>query len=108
MTEINRPGVYLFLWSNDPVHVKIGHTNNLQARLNSYRTSSPHEIVLLAAIETTDKDEAALLEARLHEQFSQQRVRGEWFKLNDRLIDVVWSSQYGGTMFRRAALGWPT
>lgn len=62
-------------------YVKIGKTTDLMARINALQTSSPFEIKLLARFRGD-------VESMLHGALGSQRVRGEWFVLNDRAREV--------------------
>jgi hypothetical protein len=64
---------------------KIGRTENLTSRLRSIQTSNPKAIEVVHTIESED---FAAIEKAIHRKFKDQRVRGEWFKL-DR-DDLAW------------------
>ncbi|KAA2241381.1 GIY-YIG nuclease family protein [Chitinophaga agrisoli] len=57
---------------------KIGKTQDLQARLSSYRTHMPFLFRLVRQYITPDMGE---LEESLHMAFQHKRVKGEWFEL---------------------------
>lgn len=59
---------------------KIGIANDVLRRLESLATGNPFELRLVAIY---GYENAQIVEAALHQRFSAQRVRGEWFKLND-------------------------
>ncbi len=62
---------------------KIGRTRNLQKRLQMIKGSISYEN--LVVYRTFDCD----VEYALHKHFAPYRVVGEWFKLNDSLIDSI-------------------
>ncbi len=66
--------------------IKIGNSSlkNLNKRIGELQISSPNSLKLLGVI-WGDMN----LEHRLHEQFSNERIRGEWFKSNDRLLAFI-------------------
>ena len=65
---------------------KIGKTKDWDGRLNHFTVKLPYELVFIMRIETEDRHE---LESFLHEQYSDKRIRGEWFRLDDDDIEVL-------------------
>lgn len=65
---------------------KIGMDSSFPARAKAHQSSSPFTICVACAyfVENMRQEEKAL-----HSMFSEQRVRGEWFKLSDSDIDVI-------------------
>jgi hypothetical protein len=59
---------------------KIGKSKDPENRLKALFISSPIELELIRKIET---DDMHALEYELHLRFSEKRVQGEWFKLDD-------------------------
>ena len=60
---------------------KIGRTvKDVQDRLSSLRTGSPHELVL---IECKEFPECEAVERALHDTFAKCRGKGEWFEFDD-------------------------
>lgn len=55
--------------------VKIGKTNNILKRLSTLQTSLPYRLDLIYLLD----DKHRTLEKRLHNVYSEYRVRGEWF-----------------------------
>lgn len=60
--------------------VKIGKATNVANRFHSLQTGSPHELKLLAAIRTEEREEK-----KLHEHFKEQKERGEWFRVDESI-----------------------
>jgi hypothetical protein len=64
------------------MRLKIGFTSsNPYARLATLQTGSPTELTVMAVRPGTMDDER-----RLHEEFAEERVRGEWFQMSERLF----------------------
>lgn len=61
--------------------VKIGRTHNVKQRLRKFQEGNPNEVILLATCDLDEND--------LHQQFSHLHHRGEWFKLNDELLEFI-------------------
>src|SRR5579884_2914930 len=59
--------------------IKIGFSTNTEGRLASLQTAHFESLVLLAAIDGTQKTERAI-----HHHFRDLRVRGEWFRAETR------------------------
>ena len=55
-------------------------------RLKRLRSSSPAEVSVVMFLATT---EPRILESALHRQFSDKRVRGEWFALTDDDLNSI-------------------
>jgi hypothetical protein len=73
--------IYYVRWENDPCHVKIGYSTNVADRVSGFLTSSPHKLEVLRVTAAESQEE----EMRLHYQFRQHRVAGEWFKYEEEL-----------------------
>jgi len=58
--------------------VKIGQSVNPAARLRDLQIGSPDVLKLLAAVDGSEKE--------FHKMFAKQRVRGEWFSLDDAML----------------------
>lgn len=65
--------------------VKIGVSFNPKQRFGLLQVGSPHEMVLLGAIDG-DKE----TEKELHEKFDHLHLRGEWFDAHHELLDYVY------------------
>lgn len=75
---------YVYLMSNQRNgYTKIGFSTNPTVRERTLQSEEP-EVMLLAKVEGTLEDEAAL-----HEEYDHLRVRGEWFDLDrEDLLDI--------------------
>jgi hypothetical protein len=64
--------------------IKIGTTTGLRGRLESVRTFAPQEPKVLLAVP------GGLAEERqMHALFAEERVRGEWFRPSERLLQFI-------------------
>lgn len=71
--------------------VKIGYSNDVEARLAFLSNMSPAELVLLGSISGSQPQEAIL-----HRKFSNDRDHGEWFRVSllmGRYINFVLKKQ---------------
>tara|TARA_R110002049_G_scaffold151795_1_gene315553 strand:+ start:395 stop:859 length:465 start_codon:yes stop_codon:yes gene_type:complete len=74
--DIDENYLYLIYMSGK---YKIGFSSNWKKRMKSYKTHSPEfETVYICKSKI-----AFLLESELHEMFSDKRINGEWFELNN-------------------------
>lgn len=64
--------------------VKIGVSRDIDNRIKALQTGSPDELELLA-----DEYGDEITERWLHELFSNQWHRGEWFRLDDEIINYI-------------------
>jgi hypothetical protein len=79
------PGLYIINISNTDKY-KIGYTKNLSSRLKAFRTALPFPIQLRFYIVTPHYRE---LEKETHQILFSNRVRGEWFTLNEEDINEL-------------------
>lgn len=79
------PG-YIYILQAGP-HYKIGRTKDLGNRFKSVRLQLPFPVKLVMAFETPT---CVALEKALHEIFRGRRENGEWFRLTDSELDVIW------------------
>lgn len=80
-----RVSVYFIQAGTLPI-VKIGSTNSrVDLRLNHLQVGSWEPLKLIGVIENSKPE----LEAELHKRFSDNRIRGEWFALDDRLARYI-------------------
>ncbi len=59
---------------------KIGIANDVQSRLAQLSTGNPFKLDVLAVY---GFDSAEIVERALHQKFSKQRIRGEWFEIGE-------------------------
>ena len=76
----------IYIIKNDSFY-KIGKANCVANRLSVLQTGSSSKLNLVAI---KPSKEAVLIEHEIHSYLSENRVRGEWFLLNDlELNDVI-------------------
>jgi T5orf172 domain len=97
-----------FIESESQSRVKIGITGDLAKRLAGLRASSPvDDLVLITQLQGTGS-----LEHRLHQEFSADRLHGEWFHKSDKLLLCIehikrLNREYGTEFSGKAWLGTP-
>jgi hypothetical protein len=64
--------------------VKIGQSKEWKQRLRFLQTGMPHEITPILVFA-----DRPVLEKKLHSRFKADRVRGEWFRLSQQIIDYI-------------------
>ena len=67
-------------------YYKIGISQNVSARMNQISPKMPFVLSLLCKMKTSDMSGA---EAKLHEKYSEFRVRGEWFELPPSAVEEL-------------------
>lgn len=75
---MNKPLVY-FVQCNE--YVKIGKSIQLPLALRSLQRGNPYDLEVVAVISCESAERMSELEADLHRQFKEHRIRGEWFSL---------------------------
>jgi hypothetical protein len=75
------PAVY-FIQNTQNGLIKIGSSSNPQKRLSTLQTASAGPMVLLAAT-------SSYTESGLHRRFKSLRVRGEWFRPEAELLQLI-------------------
>ena|SRR2546425_11871577 len=89
-----RAGVYL-IGSHEHGWYKIGRSNNPKMRLNTLQTACPFALELIRF--AVPNCGAKQVESRLHHLFSDNRIRGEWFSLNqDEVGEAVYALHHSG------------
>lgn len=98
-------GNIYFVQSGDDGAIKIG-TTQTSDRVRNLQTGNPEPLKVLRTI----RDVPNGLELILHRVFADLRVRGEWFKPDERLLSFVaaddweaWLKERGSTAAGRAA-----
>lgn len=86
---INTKEFIYFILNTDSNAVKIGRTKNVAKRLNSLQVANPVELRVLKTLEVDSGKEAQDTEELLHNEFSDLRLRGEWFKFDCKLRDFI-------------------
>lgn len=75
-------GTIYYLMCSETGRMKIGYTRgDVQKRLKSLQTGSPTKLRVAAIHPGTPESER-----RLHEQFAEDRLHGEWFDISPELI----------------------
>ncbi len=64
--------------------IKIGYTENINARLSQMQTNSPHDLVILSIIEAGKEKEK-----QIHEKFRNHHHRGEWFYPSGEIMEYI-------------------
>lgn len=77
--------VYVLQMEGHP-YFKIGRTNNLTRRLGQISPVLPTDLSLRLALRVGDSSWA---ESRLHLEFKDRRLKGEWFLLDDDCLELV-------------------
>lgn len=86
-TEFGFNGCYVYLMQDTTNgYYKIGISNTPEYREKTLQSEKP-TIELLASKKYPTRKIAEAIESALHTAYSQQRLRGEWFKLDD--VDVA-------------------
>lgn len=75
---MNKPLVY-FVQCNE--YVKIGKTTQLPLALRSLQRGNPYDLEVVAVISCESAKRMSEVEADIHQQFKEHRIRGEWFSL---------------------------
>ena len=78
-----------FILNEDSNAIKIGRAKNLARRMMSLQTSSPAKLKLIKSVSVEGAREAQELERALHQQFSEIRLAGEWFKAEANLLEYI-------------------
>jgi tRNA isopentenyl-2-thiomethyl-A-37 hydroxylase MiaE len=90
-----------FVTAREVGRVKIGYAKEPQARFVSIQTHSPVTLVLERVCEGNAEEEA-----RLHERFAADRVRGEWFVITpeiERFLESLPRHEWKGRGWHHAA-----
>lgn len=80
------PRFVYFIFSTETERVKIGIARDPWRRLAHLQIGAPEELGLIGFMIAGDARER---ERSLHERFASIRVRGEWFRLTDELMDCI-------------------
>ena len=78
-----KPQGFVYLIGNKDVGIlKIGYTTDVTQRLKALQTSCAFELKIIKTKKGTFDDER-----RLHDHHKQYRLKGEWFKWSDYIVD---------------------
>ena len=87
--EYKFPGCYVYLMrDNTNGYHKIGISNKPEFRERTLQSEKP-SIELLASKKYPTRKIAEAIESALHTAYSQQRLRGEWFNLEDADVAAI-------------------
>jgi transposase len=73
-----------FIQSGENGPIKIGITSNLKSRLSAMQSDCPFKLKLLASFSGSKEDEISL-----HSEFSDCKLRGEWFNPVSSLESLI-------------------
>ncbi len=73
-----------FVQDVETKNIKIGITESPKQRLGTLQSGNANELILLGAIRGLPGDEFDL-----HRKFSEFRIRGEWFRYDQSIIDMM-------------------
>lgn len=70
---------------------KIGIANNPQSRISTIQVCNAEEIsvILVAKLPTNDRTKGEQMEKHIHALFAEKRIRGEWFRLEPKDIEII-------------------
>lgn len=77
-------GYVYFIKSGASGHIKIGHSADPARRCKDLATANPSELWIITTIPGTQADERTL-----HQQFREDRVKGEWFRASEPLLQFI-------------------
>lgn len=77
---------WVYVAKSDTGHYKIGRSRTPVDRIKHFDTIMPVEVSIIAIIPCEDHREA---EIKLHQMYSQYRVKGEWFSIPDNYISYL-------------------
>ena len=79
-----KSGIYFIQAATGTGLIKIGYSNDCEARLRSMQTGSPIQLTLLAVLPGSRKREQ-----QVHRYWSVYRAHGEWFQPDTRLLAEI-------------------
>lgn len=77
----------------DQQRIKIGFSNNPIRRLREMQTGHPLELKLIGSIPGCEYEEFVI-----HHRFNHLRLKGEWFTIDDDLMDFIEQFEKDGVM----------
>lgn len=73
-----------------PSAVKFGiTTGTIDKRLSSLQTGNPNKLVVLSILIFSSEEIARMCEKLIHYNLSSHRMEGEWFSLNEEVVDFI-------------------
>jgi hypothetical protein len=82
---------FVYLITDDTGHYKIGVAANVERRMRDLQASHHQPLREVGRGETWDRQSAYALEKILHDQYTEFRVSGEWFRLTDEQVANIHS-----------------
>ena len=76
---MQEPTYYVYLIQKGYGSIKIGVSKDPESRLKMLQTGNPTELHLIAKFPCESEKQARALEADLHNEFREYRMKGEWF-----------------------------
>jgi hypothetical protein len=73
-----------FIQDIESKHIKIGYTKNIKSRISNLQVGSSSKLKLLGYISGD-----LTLEKEIHYIFREFTVRGEWFRVDQTIIDYL-------------------
>ena len=94
LPEVDTNSSYVYIIKNmDTGNIKIGVSNDVQKRLNTFRTGNDCQLELV--YKSVICSNSFSIESSVHEYFKDYRVRGEWFKVDEsEVIRFLECSKY--------------
>lgn len=83
-SKVDKKKYVYFIQEITSKFIKIGFAASVASRKAIIQSSNPHEVIILGIMEGGAKEEAII-----HEQFSHLRIRGEWYKSNEDLLNFI-------------------
>ena len=79
---------YIYVITADK-HTKIGITNSIKRRMETMQVCNPYKINLILAKKINS---AEFIEKKIHKEYAEFNILGEWFILSDKQINDIISS----------------
>jgi hypothetical protein len=88
-TAVRAPHFVYFILNEESRAIKIGRARDVAKRLKTLQTSSPAPLKSLGAAALANEKAAADFEAKLHAEFADIRLTGEWFRAEAKLLERI-------------------
>jgi hypothetical protein len=85
------PGFIYFIQGESGGPIKIGYATDVYSRLKTLQTGHPDNLKILCAMPGNYDDEK-----KYHQKFAEYRIRGEWFKPCEAMIEIAIKSNKNG------------
>lgn len=85
---------YVYFITDGTNAVKIGVAKDVKKRLGSIQTGNPRKVSVLYLIKCDSEKEAYVIENGLHRIYSEYRLEGEWFLINDKIQHNDWKTLF--------------